>query len=493
VGALPIDLNDFVVYGESGSLHSRHIWTQDRQGQQLQAATGKAMKAQQLFILLLAVLIHLPELVAGSELPEIWTARQAIVFARQNNPDNQLATQRILEADALLQKTSAKFYPQIELYSNYSQTNNPMYSFGNILNQGEFSPGIDFNNPGRTDNLGLGVGVKYRFYNGGQDLAQENAAKAVVDLSAATSEAVALSLEFKVFQGFQRINESKKVVQARQKSLQAITSSLTIAQARYDAGDLLKLDLLNLEVEKTVAMENLMQAQHDLDLAKKIFLTLLGLPGQNLKVEINDAEGPTLPTDPDPRQRPELRKLTAAIGAAESQLAAARGSRLPTVDGFARYQYDQGTVLDGDGDSWVAGVNLNVKLFDGYQGGAEIALSEARLGALRAERKKLELALGLEVTQAQLAVALARQRQQVTQKTVEQAVESENLSRARFRAGVLLISELIDSEKRLTDARVRHALASSAVQIAIADLRRAAGLPQYTEDFTQTTRMENQP
>jgi len=72
-------------------------------------------------------------------------------------------------------------------------------------------------------------------------------------------------------------------------------------------------------------------------------------------------------------------------------------------------------------------------------------------------------------------------------------VESENLTQARFQAGVLLVSELIDSENRLTDARVRHALASSAVQIAVADLRRAAGLPQYAEGFEQTTSMEKQP
>lgn len=451
------------------------------------------MEFKQLFSLLLLVLLNLPGFAAGSELAEIWTARQAITFARQNNPDRQLARQRMLEADAMLQKSSATFYPQIELFGNYSQTNNPMYSFGNILNQGEFSPGIDFNNPGRTDNLGVGVGVEYRFYNGGQDLAHQNAAKAGSELSAAESEAVGLRLEFEVFRGFQRIIEGRKVVQARQKGLEAITSSLSVAQARYDAGDLLKLDLLNLEVEKTLAMENLIQAQHNLELARKIFLTLLGLPGEDLEIEVNDAEPPTLPTAPDPRQRPELKRLTAALQAAEAQLDAAHGSRLPTVDGFARYQYDQGTVFDGGGDSWLAGVNLKFKLFDGHQSGAEIALSEARLGSLRAEHHKLELALGLEVTQAQLALELARQRQQVTQKTVEQAAESETLAQARFRAGVLLISELIDSENRLIDARVRHALASSAVQIAIADLRRAAGLPQYAEDLTQTTRMENQP
>ena len=451
------------------------------------------MKINQFLVLLLTLTVSLPRVAAGSETPEIWTARQAIDFAGQNSPDSQLAAQRMLQAEAMVQKAAVGFYPQLELFGNYSQTNNPMYSFGNILNQGEFSQEIDFNNPGRTDNLELGVGAKYRFYNGGQDLAHKNAAKAGVNLSAAAREMVLLSLEFEVFRGFQRIVESGKVLQARQQALEAISSSLAVAKARYDAGDLLKLDVLNLEVEQSHARENLMQAQHNLELAKQIFLTLLGLSGDDLQIKIHDAEGPALPINPKPTQRPELKKLTAALKAAEAELAAARGSRLPTVDGFARYQYDQGTVLDGHGDSWMAGVNVNFKLFDGFQSSAEIALSEAQIGALRAEQKKLELALNFEVTQAQLALELAQQRQRVTEKTVEQAVESENLTQARFQAGVLLISELIDSENRLTDARVRHVLAASAVQIAIADLRRAAGLTQYTEDVNQTTNMESQP
>jgi len=387
----------------------------------------------------------------------------------------------------MLQQAEVGFYPQLELTGRYSQTNNPMYSFGNILNQGEFSPGIDFNNPGRTDNLDLGVGVQYRLYNGGRDMAQKEAARAGIDLSAAESEAVLLRLEFKLFQSVQRILASRKVIETRLKALKAISSSLAVARSRFEAGDLLKSDLLNLEVEQSQATENLVQAQHDLEMAKRVFLTLLGLPGDGLRIEIEEGESPVLPTEPDSAQRPEMKKLTAALQAAESRLAAARGSRLPTVDGFARYNYDQGTVLDGDGDSWIAGVNLNFKLFDGHQSAADIALAEARLGEVRAEKKKLELALGLELSQAELALNLARERLKVSQKMVEQAAESERLTKARFDAGVLLTSELIDSEKRLTDARVGNALATSAVAVAIADLRRAAGLPLFGESDSQVS------
>ena len=87
---------------------------------------------------------------------------------------------------------------------------------------------------------------------------------------------------------------------------------------------------------------------------------------------------------------------------------------------------------------------------------------------------------------------LARLRQQVTLKMAEQATESEQLSRARFEAGVILVSDLIDSETRLTDARVRNAVATSAVEIAIADLRRATGLAPFPPSPNLTLSMENQ-
>jgi len=445
------------------------------------------MKARLFLSLFLTVLLSAPECAIGQDVPDTWTARRAIAFARVNNPDSQLAAQRMLQADAMLQQAKVGFYPQLEVFGNYSQTNNAMYSFGNILNQGAFNPGIDFNNPGRTDNLNLGVGVTYRLYNGGRDLAHKDAARAGIDLSAAESDAVILQLEFKVFQAVQGIIESGKVIQARQKALEAIASSLAVARSRFEAGDLLKSDLLNLEVEQSQATENLVQAQHNHEMAKRVFLTLLGRAGDDLQIEVAEDESPVLPSDLNPTRRPELKKLNAALQAAESQLAAARGSRLPTLDGFARYNSDQGTVLDGDGDSWIAGVNLNFKVFDGHQAAADIALAEAQLGALRAERKKLELAIGLEVSQAELALNLARQRQQVTQKMVEQATESESLTKARFDAGVLLVSELIDSEKRLTDARVGNTLATSAVEVAVAELRRAVGLPLFAEPDSQVS------
>lgn len=436
--------------------------------------------------LLLVLLLALPTAALAGEtpLPESWTARQAVAFALRNSPDSRIAVARVKEARALLSRAQAGFYPQVGLSAGYSQTDNPMYSFGNILNQGEFSPSIDFNNPGRTDDLNLSVGVRYRFYNGGQDRAHRQAARAGVEVSAAESRQVRQQLAFAVFRSFQAIVESENIHRARLAALKAIRSALGVAQARFEAGDLLKVDLLNLEVQESRALEGRIQAEHQLRLAQKVFLQLLGLDDREVRI---DAAAQVLarPAVTGLEARPELRRMQAALRAAEAELTAARGSRLPTLDGFASYQHDEGTVLSGSGDSWMAGLKLDFKLFDGHLATSAIAASQARLERLRAEQHKLALALGLELTRAELNLSQAEQRREVTRKMVEQAAESESLSQAQFRAGVILSSDLIDSENRLTDARVGNALATSAVEVAVADLRRAAGLPLFAASDSQ--------
>jgi outer membrane protein len=427
-------------------------------------------------------------LAAELQLPACWSARSAVEFVLRNNPDIQIAGQRIRQAEALLLKAGASFSPQVGLSGSYTQTNNPMYSFGNILNQGEFTPGIDFNDPGRTDNLAVAIGAEYRFYNGGQDSARRHAAVAGVDLFSAEKATLQLHLAFEAFRSFQQIVEAKAVLQTRRAELEAIRSSLEVARARFAAGDMLRNDLLSLEVQESLALENQIQAGHNLELTKQIFLTLLGLPAGEVILDNGPAENPEIPANLSSGQRPETERLQAALRAAEAELEAAHGSRRPTLDGFASYQYDQGTVLNGSGDSWSAGLKLNFKLFDGHSAAADIALAEARLASLHAEQHKLMLSLGLEIRRAELTLSQAQQRLQVTQKMVEQAAESEQLSRARFAEGVILPSDLIDAETRLTDARVRNAVASSSVQIAIADLRRATGLPPFalTPNLVQT-------
>lgn len=411
--------------------------------------------------------------------PTAWTARQAVHFALTHSPDSQVATQRIEAARAMVDQVRSSYYPQVGLSAEYAQTDNPMYSFGNILNQGQFEQSIDFNDPGRTDDLNLRAALQYRLYNGGRDQAGVEAAEAGVAVSEMQQVAVLAQLGFEVVRTFHAIAQAMEMLEAHRASIKAIGASLVVARARFQAGDLLKADLLNIEVQESMAKENLILAEHNLELARKAFLNLLGLrEGQVLIDTVQESEQ-KLPEDHNYEKRPELKGIEGQIEAAAAELRVAQGGRYPTVDGLAHYQYDGGLVLGGGGDSWMGGVRVNYPLFTGGKTEADIAGARARLARLTAEKHKLELAMDLEVKQAELSYQQAEQRLQVTEKMFEQAQESAHLSRARFKEGVILASDLMDVETRLTEAQVRQTVARAAIRVAIADLRRATGLSQF--------------
>jgi outer membrane protein len=419
---------------------------------------------------------------AATEIPKTWTAEMAVAFAITENPDSTIARKRIEEAQATAMMARSVDYPLINISAEYGQTNTPMYSFGNILNQGAFENTIDFNNPGRTDNLQLKAMIHYRVYNGGQDQAEHAASAARIDISQTDLIAVHQQLGFEVVKAFHVIILAEKMVAVRNEELSAITTALDVGRARHEAGSLLRQDLLNLELQQARASENLIQSRHSLELDKRSFLNLLGLQQEDVEIDPASGRAQKLPGNIDYHNRHELRKLEAMLQTAEAELRKAQGSKKPTIDAFAGYQVDSGIVTEETGDSWMAGVKMNYALFDGHKADAQISLARLKLQEIQGLKLKTELALNLEVQQALLDYKQAEERLSVTDKMVDVAEEVGRLSRARFKEGVILASELIDLEMRLTDARARQLTARTGYQVAIANLRRATGLAQFSDN-----------
>jgi outer membrane protein TolC len=155
---------------------------------------------------------------------------------------------------------------------------------------------------------------------------------------------------------------------------------------------------------------------------------------------------------------------------------AARGTRRPNVNAFASYQYDQGWQLSEHGDSWLAGVSVDLNVFDGGQTAGKVRQSTAELKQVREMLRKATLGAALEVEQARLAHADAAERLAVSTRAVEQAAESAALSRARFEKETLISADLIGAESRLLETRLRRTFAAADERLALVELRRALGL-----------------
>ena len=411
---------------------------------------------------------------------ESWTLDRAVATALERSPDARAARARIDGAQAMVDQSQAAWRPQVSLAGRYTNTNSPMTAFGSILNQRAFNFGLDFNRPGHVDNLNATGTVAYNVYAGGRATAGRTAAQAGAEAADLDLRAAHHRLATEVVRAALNLRKARESVTAVEGGVRAYEAAVNVARARFEAGQLLKADLLSLEVQLAQTRENLSSARHGAALAARAFHFVLGLDATESSVELLD-DDPALArlASPDTRdfsQRPEILGLQARVRAAEAMLEAARGAKRPTVNAFASYQYDHGWKTARSGDSWLAGLAVDLNVFDGGQTAGKLRQSNAEVTQVREALRKATLGIGLEVEQARLAHADATERLAVSARAVEQATESAALTRARFEKEALLTTDLIGAESRLLEARLRRTVAAVDERLALVELRRALGL-----------------
>jgi outer membrane protein len=416
---------------------------------------------------------------------ETWTLTRALDTALANSPDARIARLRTEAARALVQQADSAWYPRLTLQGGYTETNSPMMAFGAILNQRAFNFGLDFNHPGRIDNLNATGTLAYNLYSGGRATAAGKAARAGAEAANQDFNAARHQLAAEVVKAWFAIVKAREATTALEAGEKAYEAAVANACLRYEAGQLLKADLLNLEVELARTREQLLQARHSARLAGQALLYVLGVESDASDVTIADQD-PALaqlrePATNDYTRRPELLGLQERVRVAESMVTATRAGRRPTVNAFTSYQYDRGWQLDRHGDSWMAGIAVSLNVFDGGETAGRVRQAAAELAQVKEMQRKALLGVALEAEQARLAFETARARLAVSRDAVAQAEESAALSRARFERGALLTADLIAVEGRLTEARMRRTFAAADERIALVEWRRAVGLPPLAQ------------
>lgn len=415
---------------------------------------------------------------AGENTAEPWTLGRALEMARESNPDVRLAMHRIAAARAGVEQANAAFWPKFQFQSSYTATDNPVAVFGTALNQRSYSPSLNFNNVPDADDLNVEGRATLSLYSGGRNQSVKDAAHANVQASEQEAEAVRLALEYEVARAFFTVVKTREFVKAAAAAAESFEHNLTLAHTRFESGAALKTDVLDLEVRLAQAREDLLRAENAHELAGRAFLNLLGLEAEG-SVEVTDpVKGLETPDTGDYSQRPELAAAQHRNSAAEAEVRRAQGGYYPDFSLFGSVDYDRGWKFDGDGTSYTAGVMLQWNLWDGHLTRSRVSEARVNFQTAREQKRKLQLAIGLEVEQARLNYETARARLEVTAKAVAQAEESARLTRSRFEQGLAIGAQLFDAETALTSARVRHAEAEADYQIATAAMRKAVGLPQ---------------
>jgi len=418
---------------------------------------------------------------------QTFTLKQAVDYALTNNPDLQIAIERISHAEAQLGIVLSAFYPQVTARASYEDSNNPAQVFSMVVSQREFSADsiLDINNPGHRQNFRPEIIGKLSLFRGGQDYHQSKAAELGISAAEFERSAVHNALIEAVTTSYYAYLAALEAQKIARDSMIAITSELNQTKLRYEAGTTLKSDVLSLEVKLAETQDAEIRATNGIELSKTSIANLLGIPSNHtfaisapssiltkprLTASFNDL------LDLAMTARPEIKAVAKQLKIKEHQLKVEQGAHLPKVDAFVSYgQNSQHPGFSGQKDNVTVGVAVEMNLFSGFNIKQRINAAERKLAEVRETERKTKLAVEQEVKIAFLKLEEALARLRVTEASVRAASEAFRLVNEERRAGVATITRYIESEVARKKAQSNSIAAHYDALNAEAALKKAIG------------------
>ena len=416
--------------------------------------------------------------------------QEAIELALRNNPDARLARLAVLRSAALVDEASSAFWPELTVSDAFTRTDVPSRAFSHLLDQGGFTPSIDFNDPGPTSNFHAGIGARATLYDGGRRRAQLTRGEASLGAAVAADEAARGVIALEAARAWTAVHETAAVAQTAARASEVLERLLELARAEREAGAALPVEVRRLEVLLAETRRQEETARQAEARARAGLGVLLGL-GVEERLELQEpgpaasgeagAEEAALPELPEllaraRAGRAELVRAEREVEAAAAGLRAAEAGWLPRLGLSAEVGWD-----DADGAlsrrHWLLGADVASLLTDAARTPSRSRRAAAELLAAHEAGRKVLLEVELEVQGAWLDLREARRRLDVA--VAERAHAEQRLARAEAEhaAGAGRSSDLL--EARLDEVRgrsaervahLRHELALLGVAHAVGEL-----------------------
>lgn len=438
--------------------------------------------------LALSVLLTVSSLAFAKQDSNSYTLEKAIETAVSNNPDMSIMEARIAQANAQLGEALAGFYPQIKTSLSYQYSNNPAQAFSMLISQRNLNfAGTDFNHPGGVEDFRPQITASYSLFRGGQDYYQKQAAELGVKTSQMEKTAAHNRLLNNVTAAFYGELAAIATHKLSLSSVDAVKAELEQSKSRFDAGTVLKSDVLSLEVQLSDAKEAEIQSANTIEMAQNMLKTLLGLSAADSFV-IDETSEKNLPAKADNfnellnqalANNPDLQAAQMRIAQTEKQLIAAKGAYLPRASAFVNYGADSRNMnFNGNNDNVTAGVMVEMDIFSGFSTSEKIKKAEQELIVVKETARQTRLQIENQLKSAQLKLQEALNRIQVSSVAVESAEEALRQVKEQRDSGVVTVTRYIEAEVARDKAHTRQINARFDAFRAEAELKQATGFWQ---------------
>lgn len=392
------------------------------------------------------------------------TLAAAVKLALERHPALRAAGHQATAAAAGVDQARATFLPRVDLSEGITRSDNPVYAFGALLNQGRFTE-ADFavnrlNHPDPISNWRTNISGSVPLFMGGRSVLGYQQAELGREAAERGRARVEHEVIFGVIRAYYGILLAREAQATVEDAVRTAEANLAAADARHEAGVVVASDALAARVRLARLKEEAIAAANQVRLAHASLNDAMGVALDQPYRITGRLDLPSLKYERleglealAREQRPDYRQAALEEQRLEKEVLRAKGAFLPTMHLMGNYEVNNHRPSSDGQDSWSVGVVLNWNLFSGGADRARIVEAQASHQRATALRERQASAIGLEVRDAFLALQTARERVAVAKGAVTSAEESLRIVQDRYDAGLTTIVELLDSETALTAAR----------------------------------------
>jgi outer membrane protein len=398
------------------------------------------------------------------------TLAEVVDLGLRNNPETRLSWANARAAAASYGSARGAYLPSIDGDVTGTRLKTVASQGRSAVTQSVLSPSLSlsyllFDFGGRSGNVG----------------AARNALFAANFTHNATLQSVVLQIQTAYYQYV----ANRALLEAQRTTVREAQTNLAAAEERRRVGVATIADVLQARTAASQAELAAETTEGDVQTSRGALALSLGLPA-NLPYDIDSTAGQLpvslLADSVDAliaravATRPDLAAARAEFEASRSQISIARANRLPSLllNGTGGRTYT--TTLPQGGNNYTVSLGLRIPLFAGFSRIYDQSEATALADAAAARTDALGQQVVFEVFRSYHALQTAARRVRTSDDLIASAEQSNEVSLARYKAGVGSVLDLLSAQSALADARAQQVLARLEWNTSLAQLARDSGV-----------------
>jgi outer membrane protein TolC len=364
-----------------------------------------------------------------------------------------------------LRSVTAEYLPQVDAVASYERLSYVAKEKQRYLGDS-------------NDNYQTDIVVTQPLFTGGKITSEKRSAQYGINVAEQGYLAAREDVIFGVKSAYYKLIFAEDMVSSKEQLLKYAEFSYNTALDLHKRTKMPREEtLLRLEVQLNEVRQELISAEDSLRIAQKALLSAMGLDS-NGTIEIEELKDEFL-FDQDVAvaltDNYEILKVSEEIKTAHESIKIAKSAFYPQLNARYSYGYEwEDWLQDGQAD-WVAGIAIDLNIWDWGKTKADVKQAKAYKEELKSYATLLRQQLDLELESARLEYESASKRFEIARISYDQAKRSLDLFDSRYRDALVTSIELLDAQKTFSQAQVNYFLSMLDMRLAKAEIEKIAG------------------